>query len=268
MYVSKEGEALWSKPSFFPKEDDGKHVFVMEEMNTAPKSVQAVTYQFILDKRIGDYAVDPGNYIIACGNLETDNAVATRMSTALANRFMHISMDVDLEDWVAWALQNGIRTDVVAFIRFRPGLLHNFDPKSSEKAFASPRSWEFLSKAMDSGLDKELEYEACGGTVGEGAASEYLGFLKIYRNLPNRDVILQDPEKAPVPDDPATQYAICGALSAVASEQTFPNITKYAHRLPTEFSVLLIKDSIKVNPELTNTRVFMDWATKNSDVLI
>lgn len=267
LYI-KDGMAKWSIPAFLPQEPKSKGVIFLDEMNTAPKSVQAACYQLVLDRAIGEYNLPDNWAIIAAGNLETDKAVANKMSTALANRFIHITLDVDLEEWIAWALANKIRTDIVAFMRFRPGLLHDFNPNSKNKAFPSPRSWEMLSNVMDIGISSALEYDLCSGTVGEGAASEYIGFLKIFRSLPNREQIIMNPNKASVPKDPATLYATCGALSAIASDQNFEAIVTYAGRLPAEFSVLLIRDSVRKEDKLVNTRAFIEWASKNSEVLI
>jgi hypothetical protein len=117
-------------------------------------------------------------------------------------------------------------------------------------------------------LGKDIEYEMLRGTVGEGAATELVGFLKIWRNLPNPDIILMNPDQAPVPDDPATLYAICGALARKASEQTIQRIVRYANRLPSEFSVLLLRDSVKQSPTVVNSRAFIEWADAHSDVLL
>jgi hypothetical protein len=189
------------------------------------------------------------------------------MPSPLANRFLHVEFEVDLEEWVTWALEQNIQTEIIAFLRFRPELIHQFDPQKNEKAFPTPRSWEFVSKMLPY-LAKDIEYEMLRGTVGEGAATELVGFLKVWRNLPNPDIILMNPDQAQVPDDPATLYAICGALARKASPQTIQRIIKYANRLPSEFSVLLVRDSVKQSPTVVNSRAFIEWASAHSDVLL
>ena len=47
-----------------------------------------------------------------------------------------------------------IRPEVIAFLRFRPELLSAFDRDAN--AFPSPRSWEFVSRILDS-LDAQVE---------------------------------------------------------------------------------------------------------------
>lgn len=256
--------AIWCPPSFLPTK--GKGILFLDELNAAPASVQAGCYQLVLDRKLGEYTLPSGWSIIAAGNREADRAVTSRMPSALANRFVHLQFDVDLEDWVAWALQNKIKTEIIAFVRFRPGLLHSFDPAKNEKSFPTPRSWEFVSRALGTGLPSEIEFEVFSGTVGDGPAGELVGFLRIFRQLPSPDVILMSPKKADVPKDPATLYAICGALSARASDQTIKNIVTYANRIPPEFSVLMIRDCIQREKDLVNTRAFIEWASAHADV--
>jgi hypothetical protein len=95
-----------------------------------------------------------------------------------------------------------------------------------------------------------------------------LGFLKIYRELPDPDAVLVDPAGSPVPADPAALYAICGALSRKSSVNNFGRVVQYGGRLPVEFSVLLVRDSVKLHPEVQKSRAFIEWSSVNSQVLI
>lgn len=262
----ENGEAVWSPPGFLPK-GKGKYILFLDELNAAPPLVQAACYQLVLDRKIGEYELPKDAVVLAAGNRETDRAVTSRMPSPLANRFVHLDFDVDLDDWIGWGLNNGVRTEVLAFQRFRPGLLYNFDPKRNEKAFATPRSITFLSRLMDAS-NGEIDYDLTKGVVGEGYAAEFTGFLKIFRSLPDPDMVLMAPDKADVPTDPATLYAICGAVATKASEQNMKNVVKYANRLPVEFSVLLIRDCINRDDSLLKTRAFIEWTSKHSDVLI
>jgi len=265
-HVNGEGRAHWAIPDFLPKR--GKGILFLDELNAAPPLVQAACYQLILDRKLGEYELPKGWSVVAAGNRETDRAVTFRMSSALANRFIHLNFDVDLEDWVAWALDADVVIEVVAFIRFRPGLLHQFDPTKNEKTFPSPRTWEYVSDILKSNPPSEIEFELISGIVGEGAASEFVGFMEIYRELPDPDAILTNPNGTKVSEDPATLYAICGALSRKANTANFDKVVEYGKRLPTEFSVLLVRDSVKRNSELTETQAFIEWSASNSDILI
>lgn len=266
-------QAHWATPDFLPYNMVSKGILFLDELNSAPQAVQAACYQLILDRRLGDYVLPDGWLVCAAGNRETDRAVTNRMPSALSNRLIHLHFDVDNNDWQRWALAADVMTEVIAFLRFRPALLHSFDATKNEKAFPTPRSWQFVSDLLKHSPRNGIEFEIIKGTVGEGAAAEFVGFLRIFRGLPNPDSVLMNPATAPVPDQttkdgPATLWALCGALARKASEQTMPNLVAYANRLPDEFSVLLIRDSEQLCPDIRNTRAYIEWASKHASVLI
>lgn len=256
----------WIPPAFLPR--DGAGILFLDELNAAPPLVQAACYQLILDRKLGEYTLPAGWQIIAAGNRDTDRAVTHRMSSALANRFIHIEFDVDLNEWITWGLAAGIQTEILGFIRYRPELLHSFDPTKNEKAFCTPRSWHYVSKIMAAGLSNGIEYETISGIIGPGAASEFVGFLKIFRALPNIDLILIDPDRVAVPADPATLYALAGVLISKMSDNSIIRIMKYIDRMPEEFQVLTVTDAIKKDPALSSTRPMIEWFSKHSDILV
>lgn len=265
-HVNGDNMAHWCIPEFLPRQGNG--ILFLDELNAAPPLVQAACYQLVLDRKLGEYRLPDGWTIIAAGNRETDRAVTSRMPSPLANRFIHLTFDVDVDDWCKWALSHNVLTEVIAFIRFRSNLLFAFDPQKMDKAFPTPRSWEFVSKILATQPDKATEFEILRGTVGDGAAAELLAFLKIIRTLPNPDMVLLQPDKAPIPKEPATLYAIATALARKASDANMDSIVKYANRMPDEFSVLMITTAMNQAPQIVNTRAFIDWAAKHSNVMM
>lgn len=264
-----EGITKWNIPDFLPKEGEG--IFFLDELNAAPQSMQAACYQLILDRKIGDYKLPDGWSIIAAGNRETDRGAAQRMQAPLANRFIHLTLEPDTDDWIQWAINNGIIIEILAFLRFRPNLLYAFDPaKSNEKAFPTPRSWAMLSRLLDNlNAPQVIRHNAILGMVGPAATAEFSGFLDIYRELPSIDSILLDPTSAPIPEKPAALYAVCTALARKASQHSIGRIIQYANRLRDEFSTLCILDCKRfAEKEIIHTREFIDWCCKHSDVLV
>ncbi len=268
-HIDKDGLASWSPPSFLPKQNSKKKgILFLDELNSAPPLVQAACYQLILDRRIGDYILPDGWTVIAAGNGEKDRSVTHRMPTALANRMVHLEMESSLEDWIFWAQQNDIASEVIAFLRFRPKLLHDFDPNSGSKAFASPRSWFFLSQILKSKPDKSVEFELFKGTVGEVCSTEFMGFLQVWRDLPDTNDILTKPSNAIVPTEPATLYALCELLGSKANVKNIENIILYASRIPVEFSVLLMRTAVCHEEAIVKTKSFENWAKKHAHVLM
>ncbi len=267
--INDQGQATWCPPSFLPDEScTDKGIVFLDELNAAPPLVQAACYQLVLDRRIGEYILPQGWTVIAAGNGEKDRSVTHRMPTALANRMVHISMQTSVEDWLLWAEKADIAPEIMAFLRFRPNLLHDFDPQSASKAFASPRSWEFLSNILKSSVHLSVEYELFQGTVGMAAATEFMGFLKVWRDLPTVDSIIATPTSIAIPSEPATLYALCEALGAKANVQNIESIIHYALRLPSEFSVLLLRTAVCKDEKIVQTEPFMYWAKQNAHVLM
>ena len=140
-HLASDGRATWAIPDFLPS--DGAGLLFLDELNAAPSMVQAAFYQLILDRKLGEYTLPDDWVIVAAGNRDSDRATTSRMPSPLRNRFVHLTFEVDTEDWSNWAISNKIRPEVIAFIRFRPELLNQFDKDAF--AFPTPRTWEFLS---------------------------------------------------------------------------------------------------------------------------
>lgn len=262
-FLGKDGRSQWATPDFLPTSGSG--ILFLDELNAAPAMVQASCYQLVLDRKLGEYTLPDGWAIVAAGNRDSDRAVTTRMPTPLRNRFVHLDFEVDLQEWSEWALQTGIRPEVIAFLRFRPELLSAFD--RDQNAFPSPRSWEFVSRILDATPDPCVEHELFAGAVGAGAATEFSAFLKTFRELPNIDAILLNPLKEPVPENAAAQYAVASALAHYATDTNFDRICAYLGRMPTEFTVLCVRDASFRQPAVQHTPAFTKWATANHHVL-
>jgi len=179
-----------------------------------------------------------------------------------------VELQADVEAWTPWALANNLPTEIIAFIRFRPELLHDFKPSADLNNTPSPRTVANVGKLMQIGLPPEMEYSVFSGAAGEGFTAEFMGFLRICRQLPNPDVILMNPDKAEVPTDPATLYALCGALSRKASAGNIERLVTYSNRLPAEFSVMTMRDVFVQKPDLQSTRAAITWFTAHQDVML
>lgn len=258
-----DGRSKWATPDFLPR--DGEGILFLDELNAAPAMVQASCYQLVLDRKLGEYTLPEGWSIIAAGNRDSDRAVTTRMPTPLRNRFVHLNFEVDMQEWCEWAVQAGIRPEIIAFLRFRPELLSAFN--RDDNAFPSPRTWEFVSRIMKASPPSAIEHELIAGAVGNGAATEFAAFLQIFRSLPNIDAILMNPRTEPVPVDAAAQYAVASALAHCASDLNFDQVHTYLQRMPTEFGVLCVRDATLRSPDIRHTAGYTSWAVQNHHVI-
>lgn len=167
-------------------------VLALEEFNSAPPSVQASAYQFVLDRRLGEYVVPKGVSIMAMGNRDTDKGITYKMSTPVANRFLHVEMKPDFDDWQMWALKNEVHPDVVGYVTAFKNHLFDFDPGTAARGFATPRSWHAVSDLLNQSNDLP-DMVALGlitGAIGDGIGIQFLEFRKIARDLPEADAIL------------------------------------------------------------------------------
>ena len=189
----------WAPPADLPTEefasDFNKVVLFLDELNSAPPSVQAAAYQLVLNRRIGQYVLPDNVVMIAAGNRETDRGVTYRMPAPLANRFRHINLGVDFSEWQQWAINHDIHPDVLGYLSYSKQDLFDFDPKTSSQAFATPRSWESVSSMLyiDGFNDAEnFEQKAeIAGAVGEGMAGKFIEHRRIASHLPNPSSILK-----------------------------------------------------------------------------
>jgi hypothetical protein len=176
----------------------------------APPAMQGVAQQLILDRRVGSYEVPEGWFIWAAGNRKEDRASVFEMPAPLANRFLHLSVGPDFDSFKDYALQRELAEQILAFLSFRPGLLHKLSLK--EPAWPSPRSWEMASRLHLAGLDVDA-------AVGEAAASEFRAYLKVYDHLPNLERILAgNGADIPFPQEPSSRYATTLGLTMRARD--------------------------------------------------
>jgi hypothetical protein len=254
-------------PEWFPIKGKApeRGILLFDDRNQANADLQKVLANICQARTLHGEQLPSGWMVVSTGNRQSDRAGANRVLSHLRNRETVIEMETHLDDWTTWAIEKQVKPEVISFIRFRPNLLHDFDPQRDQNA--TPRSWvEGVSDVLGT-VPAEAEYECFKGAVGEGAAAEFVGFMKIYRKLPNPDAILLNPTTADVPTDPATLYALSGALAERATENNFDRVVTYTERMPPEFSVLAISYASRKNPDLTSTQAFTKWAMAHQDVL-
>jgi MoxR-like ATPase len=216
-FDSNDGTMRWAPPSELPSQEFAKQhkqiILFMDEMNSAAPSVQAAAYQLILNRRVGTYSLPDNVVMVAAGNRETDKGVTFRMPAPLANRFIHLEMTVDWEDYFDWATENKVHKDVVGFLSFSKKDLYDFDPKSSSRAFATPRSWAFVSELLhDDDTDVDTMTDLVSGAVGEGLAIKFMAHRKVSGKMPNPSDILSGKVKEMKSKEISAMYSLTISL--------------------------------------------------------
>lgn len=268
LFPEKDSQSLnYKLPNWFPVKGKAPEagILLFDDRNQASADLQKVLANICQARTLHGVSMPDGWQVVSTGNKQSDRAGANRVLSHLRNRETVIDLDTHLDDWTTWAIEHDVKPEVISFIRFRPNALHDFDPQRDQNP--TPRSWvEGISDVLGV-VPSEAEFECFKGAVGEGYAAEFVGFLRIFRKLPNPDAILMNPTTSEVPTDPPTQYAICGALAHRATVGNFDRFTTYVDRLPPEFSVLAVSTAARRDPELANTQAFTQWAIKHQNVL-
>ena len=215
-YSANDNVMAWAPPQELPTEEFAKQfdyiVLFLDEMNSAAPSVQAAAYQLILNRRVGTYKLPDNVMIVAAGNREADKGVTYRMPAPLSNRFVHLEIKVDFDDWFAWAVANDIHKDVVGYLTFAKKDLYDFDPKSPSRSFATPRSWSFVSDLLEDDDDEATTTDLVSGSVGEGLAVKFMAHRKVSAHLPNPSDILVGKVKTMETKEISAMYSLTVSL--------------------------------------------------------
>jgi len=216
-FDSNDGTMRWAPPSELPSMEFAKQhkqiILFMDELNSAAPSVQAAAYQLILNRRVGTYQLPDNVVMVAAGNRETDKGVTFRMPAPLANRFVHLEMTVDWDDYFEWAAENKVHKDVVGFLSFSKKDLYDFDPKSSSRSFATPRSWAFVSELLtDDDCEESTITDLVSGSIGEGLAIKFMAHRKHASKMPNPSDILSGKVKKMETKEISAMYSLTVSL--------------------------------------------------------
>ena len=213
--VDKDESVMkWNAPDFWPRDPKSKGIIFLDELTSCDKSCQVAAYELILDRKIGDfYKVPDGWYIVSAGNLTTDRAVAVTMSSALSNRFLHVELEADAEQWCMWAIPHDIHPAVVGYIQYRPENLFSMTNENLERGWPSPRSWDRVSQMCkiykdDESLLRKIVY----GLVGPAKGVEFMEFYRINASFDNIIDMIYGKTPISIPDKNDQRYAMCASL--------------------------------------------------------
>ena len=232
-YFNKDiGKMDWAEPVDLPSEELAAQypiiVLFLDEMNSAAPSVQAAAYQLILNRRVGQYKLPDNVLIVAAGNREADKGVTYRMPAPLANRFLHLEMRVDFDDWAMWATENRVHKDVVGYVTFAKKDLYDFDPKSASRSFATPRSWSFVSELLEEDdTDDSTMMDLISGAVGEGLAVKFMAHRKIASKMPKPEDILAGKVKKMDSKEISAMYSLTVSLCYELKDASDKNDKKF-----------------------------------------
>jgi len=267
----RDDQTVWMPPVFFPKDPDSEGILFLDELNSAPPSVQAAIYQLVLNRQMGEYLLPKGWRIICAGNRVSDRGVVFRLPTPLANRMVHLHVQARFDDFKLFALKAELHHFVIGFLSFRPDLLST-EPvieDDSNPAFATPRSYHMLSSILKTGMEMGKLAPIIYGTIGYAAGIEFVSYVKVYEELPDVAAIYEGhyPE---IENQPALLYALVSALVEYykGTDEHKNHLFTYSEKLPTEFGVMLIKDVIVKDESIATHSAFDAWLEKYGEYIL
>jgi len=187
----------------------------------------------------------------------------------LANSFVHLEMEIDINDWKDWAFNFGIDERIIAYISYKNEDLLSFNPNLEQKSFATPRSWEIVSDILKSGMDENLLLNIISGAIGKETAVSFLSFAKVTDKLPDIESILQKGEAA----YPSEADVLCMLSSVLVSfllkynnEENLENVLKYTLELESEFAVMIVRDLQRSGLPMEHLPAFLAWVRKFAEL--
>lgn len=260
----------------------GAGILVLDDLPTAPPLTQASAYRLIWERQIGTMRLGDNWLIIATGNRDQDRAATQRMPTPLVSKMGWIEFEPDIDGWSMEMAGRGISPLVRAFLQSRGDLFVKFDP-NIPGPYATARTWEAVGELCNAYGEELPPFEAVSGWVGLGPATEWFAYASMASQLVSPEMILLNPDAAPVPEDPSALWAVTTALADKATAGNFDRVVTYLNRLgQPEYAVYCIKTALsgekgrfeRLGPEekkkvrrLEHSHAFVNFAILHKDLL-
>ena len=285
--------AVWLKPKIFQMDTspDVVNILFLDEISAAPQTVQAAAYQITLDRMIGEHALPDNCIVMAAGNRTTDRSVAYRMPNALANRLRHIEVASDFDSWSRWAMENHVHPLILGYLAYDNSKLYEENVDMDQVAFATPRSWMFVSNILnlmcqdENAYEVEQQYSRIAGCVGTNIALEFIGYCKKHKELPMvKDIFFGKRVNYPTSMD--SLYSLIVSMVAYIkqrerqstkegvngiSDMELENACRYALGFPADYRAFFFMDLVDmegIKPRLVSSPSFKEWFLANENLAL
>lgn len=271
-----DGKCEYAPPTIFPdpNRDTKRGIFFIDELPNCVPAMQSAWGVIILERSTKQYEFPPNWLVICAGNREGDRAGATRLVSALENRMIHIDVTPNADEFLSYGVSQRFHPMVLSFLEERRDLLMKFDPRSAEKAFPSPRSWERVSEALSLELPEEITNEMIRGAIGIGAGTEFLAFLKVRKELPTLQDVLKGTVKLSAfskrPDIVrASIFSVLSYTAELKTVESYEAAIQVALGAPDEWAVVLLKRLQQLDPaKLLQTKSWREIVPKYGKYLM
>jgi hypothetical protein len=252
-------------------------VVLADEIDRAKPDVQNAWLQYLFGRTINGHTISPNVYLVSTMNGSAD-IWTTPLSKAARTRMCHVyvsgAAEGALDSWSEWASHNDVHPLIQGFSRFRPDLI-KYHEDYEQFAEAGDRqkvlAGQILFAAEKVSFNVDDILEAClAGVVGREYAGELMGYRDLFYKCPKPEVILKDPDKAVIPEEPSIMYAVCAALCSHSKgdRAKAQQCVKYMRRMPEHLAALGLQRLGSTTPSVVTTQEYIEWCESNPDIIM
>lgn len=254
-------------------------VVFFDEFNQAQTSQQNMAMKIVLERQVHNRPLIPNSLMVLAGNRLSDHAFVSKSSGPMANRVMWLYLQPSLEAFLDFAHSTGrIHEFVIAYLKLNPSHLHistieetTMDNQtktllSYEGPHPTPRTWEFVSKVLESNPSEHVRLTAISGLVGSSVAINFEQTYRLKDDMPDLNILCTT-GKGKVPKDVGTRFVLISALLKRVDEANLGNILKYFELLDSEVSVMFVRLMLKHKLNLASHPSYAAWAVKHGSQL-
>lgn len=244
--------------------EDARGIILLDEaLNASPDVIKSV--QNILSSReLNGKKLPDGIMLVLLSNRKEDRAGVNSFNTAFGNRVEWHQVEIDFDGWEKWALQHKIHATIVGFLKkFKQ---HLYDFKNDRLVNATPRTWAKANLVLGS----KFEYERLAGLLGDGIATEFTAFRKLFGDFPEVSEIRANPAKAKLPQGKDAQFALATALAMWTTRENWSAFVQYTERMDKEYKFMYMREAARIHRDigLKTTKEWSSYIIENQKDLI
>lgn len=142
-------------------------ILLLDEFSCVSDSILPAMLAFLQTKNIGAHSLPEGWVIVLCGNPPEYNKSARHFDAAILDRIRRISIELDQEVFLDYAISKNYHDNIVQYIKLNPDDMYKVSSKKGEESLVTCRGWENLSHAIKG-------MESIGKNVDENLVSQFI----------------------------------------------------------------------------------------------
>jgi len=251
-------------------------IILVDEADKLGADEKKIMGEGALSKRLASHQLPPGWVVWFAGNTAKDRSGSTKEFDHLINRRMEIKVDDDLDSLVQFMERQGCLPETILFAQENPNIVFPENVPEKQGPWCTPRSLvatdQFLQllmqvKKLDTIPTTADVTEQMAGSIGAGAAAQYMATVRLGQELPSYEDIVAKPTTIAVPTRPDAQMLAIYKLAARVTKKEIGPVLDYVKRLPKEFAINFARSATKRDMSFINTQAFREWCAENASLV-